>query len=51
MPDIFGDNRFEVIAEYKKRLIEGTNIESCPEELAGYECSNCKMLMRLFGRD
>lgn len=34
MPDICGDNRFEVIAEYKKRLIEGTNIESRPEEMA-----------------
>lgn len=34
MPDICGDNRFEVIAEYKKNLIEGTNIESSPEEMA-----------------
>lgn len=34
MPDICGDKRFEIIAEYKKRLIEGTNIESCPEEMA-----------------
>lgn len=34
MPDICNDNRFEVIAEYKKRLIEGTNIESSPEEMA-----------------
>ena len=22
-----------------------------PEELVGYECTNCKMLMHLFGRD
>ncbi len=34
MSDICGDNRFEIIAEYKKQLIEGTNIESCPEEMA-----------------
>lgn len=34
MTDICGDNRFEVIAKYKKQLIEGTNIESCPEEMA-----------------
>ena len=34
MPDICRDNRFKVIAKYKKRLIEGTNIESRPEEMA-----------------
>lgn len=34
MSDICGDNRFETIAEYKKQLIEGTNIASCPEEMA-----------------
>lgn len=34
MTEICGDNRFEVIAEYKKRLIESTNIESSPEEMA-----------------
>ena len=34
MAGICGDNRFEIIAEVKKRLIEGTNIESHPEELA-----------------
>lgn len=34
MPDICGDNRFEIIAEYKKRLIDGTNIQSSPEEMA-----------------
>lgn len=34
MFEVCGDNRFEVIAEYKKKLIEGTNIESCPKEMA-----------------
>ena len=34
MPNVCGDNRFEIIAEYKKQLIEGTNIESSPEEMA-----------------
>lgn len=29
-----GDNRFEIIAEYKEKLIEGTNIETSPEEMA-----------------
>lgn len=28
------DNRFEIIADYKKRLIESTNIESSPDEMA-----------------
>ena len=28
------DNRFEIIAAYKKKLIEGTNIESSPDEMA-----------------
>ena len=28
------DNRFEIIAAYKKKLIEGTNIEDSPEEMA-----------------
>ncbi len=28
------DNRFEIIAAYKKKLIEGTNIESRPDEMA-----------------
>ena len=34
MAGVCGDNRFEIIAEVKKRLIEETNIESHPEELA-----------------
>lgn len=34
MGEICGDNRFEVIADYKKRLIEGTNIEQSPDEMA-----------------
>lgn len=29
-----GDNRFEIIAEYKEKLIKETNIESSPEEMA-----------------
>lgn len=28
------DNRFEVIAEAKRKLVEGTNIETSPEEMA-----------------
>lgn len=34
MPDICGDNRFKIIASAKQRLIEATNIESRPEEMA-----------------
>ena len=33
MGEICPDNRFELIEKYKKRLIEGTNIESNPEEM------------------
>ena len=29
-----GDNRFEIIAEYKERLLKETNIDSSPEEMA-----------------
>ena len=32
--EICSDNRFEIIAAYKKKLIEGTNIESSPDEMA-----------------
>lgn len=32
--EICTDNRFEIIAAYKKKLIEGTNIQSSPEEMA-----------------
>lgn len=28
------DNRFEIIAAYKKKLIDGTNIESSQDEMA-----------------
>ena len=28
------DNRFELIAKYKQQLIEGTNIENSPDEMA-----------------
>lgn len=34
MSDLCGDSRFEIIEAYKKRLIEDTNIEKCPEEMA-----------------
>ncbi len=34
MPDICGDNRFKIIESAKQRLIEATNIESRPEEMA-----------------
>lgn len=29
-----GDNRFEIIAEYKEKLLKETNIETSPEEMA-----------------
>jgi hypothetical protein len=32
--EICTDNRFEIIAAYKKKLIEGTNIQTSPEEMA-----------------
>ena len=28
------DNRFELIAKYKQQLIDATNIESSPDEMA-----------------
>ena len=31
--NICGDNRFELIEKYKKKLIESTNIEDSPEEM------------------
>ena len=34
MPDICGDNRFEIIAEAKSDLLEATNINDSPEEMA-----------------
>lgn len=34
MSDVCGDNRFEIIEAYKKKLIEDTNIESQPDEMA-----------------
>lgn len=34
MNEICTDNRFEIIERYKHRLIEATNIESNPEEMA-----------------
>ena len=32
--DTIGDNRFKVIARAKSALLEATNIESSPEEMA-----------------
>ena len=34
MPDICNDNRFELINKYKQKLIDGTNIETAPDEMA-----------------
>ena len=34
MREVCGDNRFEVIEAAKRKLIEATNIESSPEEMA-----------------
>lgn len=34
MNEVCTDNRFEVIAVYKKMLVERTNIESRPDEMA-----------------
>ena len=34
MTEICTDNRFEIIADYKRKLIEETNIETRPEEMA-----------------
>lgn len=34
MSEVCTDNRFEVIAAYKKKLIESTNIEADPDEMA-----------------
>ena len=34
MCDICGDNRFELIEKYKRKLLDATNIEDSPEEMA-----------------
>ena len=34
MPDICTDNRFELIDKYKTKLLDSTNIETSPEEMA-----------------
>ena len=34
MNNLCDDNRFELIAKYKTELIESTNIETSPEEMA-----------------
>ena len=31
---ICNDNRFEIVEKFKNRLIEATNIKSCPDEMA-----------------
>lgn len=33
MPDMCGDNRFEIIARAKKDLLEGTNIDTSEDEM------------------
>ena len=33
MSDICTDNRFEVIEQYKQKLLEDTNIEQSPKEM------------------
>lgn len=30
---ICNDNRFEIVEKFKKKLIEKTNIKSCPDEM------------------
>lgn len=32
--EICGDNRFEIIKKAKKHILEATNIETSPEEMA-----------------
>ena len=34
MSDLCNDNRFELIEKCKKKLVEGTNIETAPDEMA-----------------
>jgi hypothetical protein len=34
MSEVCGDNRYELIGEFKGKLVEGTNIETSPEEMA-----------------
>lgn len=34
MSEVCGDNRFKLIGEFKGKLVEGTNIETSPEEMA-----------------
>ena len=34
MADTCGDNRFELIEKYKQKLLDATNIEDSPEEMA-----------------
>ena len=34
MTEVCTDNRFEIIEDYKHKLIEETNIETKPEEMA-----------------
>jgi len=34
MSEVCSDNRFELIGEFKDKLVKGTNIETSPEEMA-----------------
>ena len=34
MSEVCGDNRFKLIGEFKGKLVDGTNIETSPEEMA-----------------
>lgn len=34
MMEMCGDNRFELITKYKQKLIDATNIETSPDEMA-----------------
>jgi len=33
MNEVCGDNRFELIAKYRQKLIDATNIETSPDEM------------------
>lgn len=34
MSEVCSDNRFDLIGEFKDKLVKGTNIETSPEEMA-----------------
>jgi len=37
MNELYTDNRFKIIEKYKQELIENTNIETSPEEMAALD--------------